>query len=634
MDLSVFNALIGTTDTQNPFGVMPTPDGTSTDENTIGKSDEFLQCLEKARLGNMNLSSDSLFTALRAKTQTTKLTKNLKSNLKAGTKVVKLRMEVKRPEAPKTEVVQPQTQIQQPVKTEQIVTPKQEIQPQKIDEEVVVEATDQLVAKAPEEINVQVKPTENLTPQLPEEIEISNDKPFEIKTAPKKEHQIENSSEIETTSLEKLTIEDNDIPVEINFKKTEIETNEPEQIIEKRPEKIELNDETFIPVIQVKQNDMPVRAEKQIAETEIQEDIVPTEIIPNLKIEKPQIQVFQKHETFVAPEKQTEIPQAKLPEQVDFVEKNYESTSELKMYSGFDLPEEQIIQQQQNLASILPEQTHAKISVSVKDYSKKETKTEVLPELKKAVKPVETTENNDFSENLFTPSDHKAKDSALAKNIFEKPNFNEGRQKQTENNFQPLFSLVQTEQTIADDISPLAFKSVSSIQNVSSTPMPTVAIGENAKEIKNPVKTQQPAPTQKYTPVNELADQIKVKITKALAQNTGKIDVSIATKELGKVHVVVETKEGQTTIKINASRPETLNLLQNDIAVLKQSLSDLGMNMENGTFFFNYKQENQQKDSENKNLAHDLHSNSTEEISEVSEVQNEYITKDRVNVRI
>lgn len=634
MDLSVFNALIGTTDTQNPFGVMPTPDNTTSNENTIGNSDEFLQCLEKARMGNMNLSSDSLFTALRAKTQTTKLTKNLKANIKPGTKVVKLRMEIKRPEAPKTETVQPQTQIQAPVKADQVVAPKQEVQPQKIDEEVVVEATEQLVAKAPEEIKINVEPTENLNKQPTEEVVVFDDNPIEIKTAPKKEFVVENNVQIKTVAPEKIEIENNDIPVEVSKKEVKIETKQPEQVTEKRPEKIEIKNENFIPVLQVQQNDTPIRTEKQETKTEIENDFIPTDVAPSFEVEKPKIQATQKREIFVTPEKQQEFSKIERPEQVDFVEKNYESTSELKMYSGFDLPEEQIVQQQQNLASLLPEQTHAKISVSVKDYSKKETKTENTPELKKAVKPVETTDKQDIEEHFFNPSDHKAKDSALEKNVFSKSHFNETRQEQSENKFQPLFSLAQIEQTVSDDISPLTFKSVSGVQNVSSTPMPTITIGENAKEIKNPVKTQQTTPVQKYTPVNELADQIKVKITKALAQNTGKIDVAITTKELGKVHVVVETKDGQTTVKINASRPETINLLQNDIAVLKQSLSDLGMNMENGTFFFNYKQENHQKDSENKNLAHDLHVDTTEEISEVSEVQNEYITKDRVNVRI
>lgn len=96
----------------------------------------------------------------------------------------------------------------------------------------------------------------------------------------------------------------------------------------------------------------------------------------------------------------------------------------------------------------------------------------------------------------------------------------------------------------------------------------------------------------KHVPVNELADQIKVNIKKALKAGLDKIDVVLKHKELGtiKVHLEID-KDGNMKAVLSTARTETLDLLRADLQGLKQALADSGFNMNDEAFSFNYRGE-------------------------------------------
>ena len=100
------------------------------------------------------------------------------------------------------------------------------------------------------------------------------------------------------------------------------------------------------------------------------------------------------------------------------------------------------------------------------------------------------------------------------------------------------------------------------------------------------------APVQKNVPVNELVDQIKVNIRKALKEGLDKIDIVLKPKELGTIKIHLEIgKDGTMKAVLNTARAETLDLLQSDLTVLKQALADSGFDLNDQAFSFNYRGE-------------------------------------------
>ncbi len=111
------------------------------------------------------------------------------------------------------------------------------------------------------------------------------------------------------------------------------------------------------------------------------------------------------------------------------------------------------------------------------------------------------------------------------------------------------------------------------------------------QELKGKAVSGTAAPP-KHVPVNELADQIKVNIKKALKAGLDKIDVVLKHKELGtiKVHLEID-KDGNMKAVLSTARTETLDLLRADLQGLKQALTDSGFNMNDEAFSFNYRGE-------------------------------------------
>lgn len=108
----------------------------------------------------------------------------------------------------------------------------------------------------------------------------------------------------------------------------------------------------------------------------------------------------------------------------------------------------------------------------------------------------------------------------------------------------------------------------------------------NGKAVSGSVPVRTPVP------LNELADQIKVNIKKALKDGLDKIDIVLKPKELGTIKIHLEIgKDGSMKVVLNTARTETLDLLKADLSALKQALTDSGFDMNDRSFAFNYRGE-------------------------------------------
>ena len=127
--------------------------------------------------------------------------------------------------------------------------------------------------------------------------------------------------------------------------------------------------------------------------------------------------------------------------------------------------------------------------------------------------------------------------------------------------------------------------------SASPTAQPSAAPFSVGHELKGKAVSGS-APVQKNVPVNELVDQIKVNIKKALKEGLDKIDIILKPKELGTIKIHLEIgKDGTMKAVLNTARAETLDLLQSDLSALKQALADSGFDLNDQSFSFNYRGE-------------------------------------------
>ncbi len=90
--------------------------------------------------------------------------------------------------------------------------------------------------------------------------------------------------------------------------------------------------------------------------------------------------------------------------------------------------------------------------------------------------------------------------------------------------------------------------------------------------------------------------QIALQIAKAIPQGIDRLSVQLHPAELGAVQIQLDfAEDGHVSALITAERPETLDLLQRDSRALAQSLSDTGLELENGGLSFSLQQEQHQQ---------------------------------------
>jgi flagellar hook-length control protein FliK len=91
-----------------------------------------------------------------------------------------------------------------------------------------------------------------------------------------------------------------------------------------------------------------------------------------------------------------------------------------------------------------------------------------------------------------------------------------------------------------------------------------------------------------------LAEQVAVRISKAIADGVDKISVKLNPAELGHIEVRMEIgPDGKFNAVFAADRPQTLELLQRDARELARSLQDAGLRADTGSLSFNLRGQNQ-----------------------------------------
>ncbi len=92
-----------------------------------------------------------------------------------------------------------------------------------------------------------------------------------------------------------------------------------------------------------------------------------------------------------------------------------------------------------------------------------------------------------------------------------------------------------------------------------------------------------------------VAEQVAVRITKAMADGVDRITVKLNPADLGQIDIRMEIgPDGKFNAVFAADRPQTVELLQRDARELARSLQDAGLHADTGSLSFNLRgQQNQ-----------------------------------------
>lgn len=612
MDVSVFNTLISTTDSDNPFGITPAP----APKNTVSTGEAFLNVLNQVRNGKTEKSSEAVFSTLTSRAETSANAKKIGTSDNASQNVRVIKVHLKRTRSsstlakaeahpaekpqekqslPSMETAQPSEQSPSSIALTADNTVKQSDFEQKTVEKITEQPADLptdataadilLFAALPVEKPVETEQAESFAP-----VKADDAAPVE-QSAPEQTADVLPSQVPEQTESAPLQTE-----------------RAPEQI-KQQPVQFAEKQETPVPV---------QTAEKPVANPVIKRETAQNEPERQAEVPPEQIEtvpVEAAENTVKTQPVRTEIKAVKAETKTMRIQPLQTETAEIADAPAEAAPEhfERAQKQAEKLAKELPADT--KIALTVETQTAQPAvalKTASAPpaEHKEARAPAKAQAETEQAESfapLTAESSAPQKAPAAQPTPRAAPAQQQEQQQQIRQNdaFQPLFAPVQSaaQNVEAAETAPVS-AAVSAVSNTAAA-QPAVFTAPN--ELKGKAVSA-PVVSQKQTPVNDLVDQIKVKITKAFKDGTDKIEIILRPKELGTIRVRLETdKDGKTTVHLTASRAETIDMLQRDVSALKQALNDAGLNTSDQAFTFNYRGEEQQNSSHEQKTASFLH---------------------------
>lgn len=638
MDVSVFNYLISTTDSDNPFGAAPAP--STAPKSDISTGEAFLNVLNQVRNGKTEKSSEAVFSTLTSRAETSANAKKIGTSDNASQNVRVIKVHLKRTRSSSTLAKAESKPAEQPQAGQKIPTmeaAQKTEQPQAaIDAPVRINAVKQS--------DFEQKTVEQITEKtdaLPEDATAADILLFAALPVEKP---------VETPRAESFA------PVEAE-QAAPVDQNAPEQtnaLPETVPEQVApMQQQSETAPVQTKQT--PVQTVEQ------PRDLAPVQTadapVNAPAVKRETVQIFPEQTAEIRPE-QTEAapietavltvkPQIEKAE-IKTVKTETKTTSvqprQTETVEIADIPEaapehfERAGKQAEKLAKELPADTKIAITVETQTVQPAvAVKAAVLAEHKESRAPVKAEAKTEQAES-FAPLTAETAQTELAAPAAQptpravQPQQQEQQQQQIQKNdaFQPLFAPVQTAAQTAEaaETAAPAPASVSAVSTAAASP----AVFTAPNELKGKAVSA-PAVVQKQTPVNDLVDQIKVKITKAFKDGADKIEIILRPKELGTIRVRLETdKDGKTTVHLTASRAETIDMLQRDVSALKQALDNAGLNTGDQAFTFNYRGEEQQNSSHEQKTASFLHNEAQAE----SETQDspEESSNHALNIRV
>lgn len=615
MDVSVFNTLISTTDSDNPFGITPAP--APAPKNTVSTGEAFLNILNQVRNGKTEKSSEAVFSTLTSRAETSANAKKIGTSDNASQNVRVIKVHLKRTRSSSTLAkaeAQPAEKPQEKQSLPSMETAQKTEQAQAATEPPVQ-------TNAVKQSDFEQKTVEKITEQpadLPTDATAADillfaalpvEKPVETEQAesfaPVK---ADDAAPVEQSAPDKTTdILPSQVPKQTESAPRQTERT-PEQI-KQQPVQFAEKQETPVPV---------QTAEKPVANPVIKRETAQNEPERQAEVPPEQIEtvpVEAAENTVKAQPVKTEIKAVKAETKTMRIQPLQTETAEIADAPAEAAPEhfERAQKQAEKLAKELPADT--KIALTVETQTAQPAvalKTaSALPaehkEARASAKAQAETEQAESFAPLTAESSAPQKAPAAQPTPRAAPAQQQEQQQQIRQNdaFQPLFAPVQS---AAQNVETAETAPVSAaVSAVSNTAAAQPAVFTAPNELKGKAVSA-PVVSQKQTPVNDLVDQIKVKITKAFKNGTDKIEIILRPKELGTIRVRLETdKDGKTTVHLTASRAETIDMLQRDVSALKQALNDAGLNTSDQAFTFNYRGEEQQNSSHEQKTASFLH---------------------------
>lgn len=614
MDVSVFNTLISTTDSDNPFGVTLAP--APAPKNTVSTGEAFLNVLNQVRNGKTEKSSEAVFSTLTSRAETSANAKKIGTSDNASQNVRVIKVHLKRTRSSST-LAKAEAQPAEKPQEKQSLPSMETAQPSEQSPSSVALTADNTVKQS----DFEQKTVEKITEQpadLPTDATAADillfaalpvEKPVETEQAesfaPVK---ADDAAPVEQSAPEQTA---DVLPSQVS-EQTESAPRQTERApdqIKQQPVQFAEKQETPVPV---------QTAEKPVANPVIKRETAQNEPERQAEIPPEQIEtvpVEAAENTVKAQPVRTAIKAVKAETKTMRIQPLQTETAEIADAPAEAAPEhfERAQKQAEKLAKELPADT--KIALTVETQTAQpavalKTASALPAEHKEARAPAKAQAETEQAESfapLTAESSAPQKAPAAQPTPRAAPAQQQEQQQQIRQNdaFQPLFAPVQSaaQNVEAAETAPVS-AAVSAVSNT-ATAQPAVFTAPN--ELKGKAVSA-PVVSQKQTPVNDLVDQIKVKITKAFKDGTDKIEIILRPKELGTIRVRLETdKDGKTTVHLTASRAETIDMLQRDVSALKQALNDAGLNTSDQAFTFNYRGEEQQNSSHEQKTASFLH---------------------------
>lgn len=614
MDVSVFNTLISTTDSDNPFGITPAP--APAPKNTVSTGEAFLNVLNQVRNGKTEKSSEAVFSTLTSRAETSANAKKIGTSDNASQNVRVIKVHLKRTRSSST-LAKAEAQPAEKPQEKQSLPSMETAQPSEQSPSSVALTADNTVKQS----DFEQKTVEKITEQpadLPTDATAADillfaalpvEKPVETEQAesfaPVK---ADDAAPVEQSALEQTAdVLPSQVPEQTESAPRQTE-RAPDQI-KQQPVQFAEKQETPVPV---------QTAGKPVANPVIKRETAQNEPERQAEVPPEQIEtvpVEAAEDTVKAQPVRTEIKAVKAETKTMRIQPLQTETAEIADAPAEAAPEhfERAQKQAEKLAKELPADT--KIALTVETQTAQPAVTlktaSALPaehkEARASAKAQAETEQAESFAPLTAESSAPQKAPAAQPTPRAAPAQQQEQQQQIRQNdaFQPLFAPVQSaaQNVEAAETAPVS-AAVSAVSNTAAA-QPAVFTAPN--ELKGKAVSA-PVVSQKQTPVNDLVDQIKVKITKAFKDGTDKIEIILRPKELGTIRVRLETdKDGKTTVHLTASRAETIDMLQRDVSALKQALNDAGLNTSDQAFTFNYRGEEQPNSSYEQKTASFLH---------------------------
>ena len=614
MDVSVFNTLISTTDSDNPFGITPAP--APAPKSTVSTGEAFLNVLNQVRNGKTEKSSEAVFSTLTSRAETSANAKKIGTSDNASQNVRVIKVHLKRTRSSST-LAKAEAQPAEKPQEKQSLPSMETAQPSEQSPSSVALAADNAVKQS----DFEQKTVEKITEQpadLPTDATAADILLFAALPVekPVETEQAESFSPVKADDAAPVEQSAPEQTADVLPSQVSEQTESAPRQTERAPDQIKQQPVQFA---EKQETPVPVQtAEKPVANPVIKRETAQNEPERQAEVPPEQIEtvpVEAAENTVKAQPVRTAIKAVKAETKTMRIQPLQTETAEIADAPAEAAPEhfERAQKQAEKLAKELPADT--KIALTVETQTAQpavalKTASALPAEHKEARAPAKAQAETEQAESfapLTAESSAPQKAPAAQPTPRAAPAQQQEQQQQIRQNdaFQPLFAPVQSaaQNVEAAETAPVS-AAVSAVSNTAAA-QPAVFTAPN--ELKGKAVSA-PVVSQKQTPVNDLVDQIKVKITKAFKDGTDKIEIILRPTELGTIRVRLETdKDGKTTVHLTASRAETIDMLQRDVSALKQALNDAGLNTSDQAFTFNYRGEEQQNSPHEQKTASFLH---------------------------